>query len=91
MAPLFPLLAQGSDPPLLAALLFLLAGFSALFVGGEGLVRGAAALSVRLRLTPAVIGLTVMALGTSLPERGARCPRWVTHESRAGDPDAKAG
>ena len=62
-----PLLAQADDS-WITAVAFLLVGFGALFVGGEGLVRGAAALAVRLRLTPAVIGLTVMALGTSLPE-----------------------
>jgi cation:H+ antiporter len=36
--------------------------------GGEVLLRGAVSLSVRLRLTPAVIGLTVVAAGTSVPE-----------------------
>ncbi len=42
--------------------LLLLAG------GGEALVRGAVALARRAGLTPSVIGLTVVAMGTSLPE-----------------------
>lgn len=37
-------------------------------VGGEALLRGAVGLATLLRLTPAVIGLTVVAAGTSVPE-----------------------
>jgi cation:H+ antiporter len=36
--------------------------------GGEGLVRGATTLARLAGVTPAVIGLTVVAMGTSLPE-----------------------
>ncbi len=36
--------------------------------GGESRVRGAVGLSLRLRITPAVIGLTVVSAGTSMPE-----------------------
>src|SRR5262245_53158959 len=39
-----------------------------LAVGGETLLRGAVGLASLLRLTPAVIGLTVVAAGTSVPE-----------------------
>jgi cation:H+ antiporter len=39
-----------------------------LAVGGEALLRGAVGLATLLRLTPAVIGLTVVAAGTSVPE-----------------------
>ena len=49
-------------------LLFLLLGLVLLFFGGEGLVRGSAALALRLGLTPLVVGLTVVAFGTSAPE-----------------------
>jgi cation:H+ antiporter len=45
-----------------------LAGLAILAVGGEVLVRGAVALSKKLRVSTAVIGLTVVALATSLPE-----------------------
>lgn len=39
-----------------------------LTVGAEGLVRGSASLAARAGLTPLVIGLTVVAFGTSSPE-----------------------
>lgn len=49
--------------------LFLLClSFLGLFLGAEGLVRGSASLARRLGLTPLVIGLTVVAFGTSTPE-----------------------
>ncbi len=46
----------------------LIAGIVLLYFGAEGLVRGSAALARRLKLTPLVIGLTVVAMGTSMPE-----------------------
>lgn len=48
--------------------LLLLAGFAVLVVGGELLVRGASALSARMGISPMVVGLTVVAIGSSLPE-----------------------
>jgi cation:H+ antiporter len=39
-----------------------------LYFGAEGLVRGSASLALRLGLTPLVVGLTVVAMGTSMPE-----------------------
>ena len=50
------------------ALVAVLAGLAILTLGGEALVRGAAGLALRFGLTPAVIGLTVVAFGTSSPE-----------------------
>lgn len=47
---------------------FMLAGLVLLFFGGEGLVKGSSALALRLGLTPLVVGLTVVAFGTSAPE-----------------------
>jgi cation:H+ antiporter len=43
-------------------------GILFLLLGGEILLRGAVGLATLLRLTPAVIGLTVVAAGTSVPE-----------------------
>ena len=43
-------------------------GLVLLFVGAEGLVRGGAALAIRFGVTPLVVGLTVIAFGTSSPE-----------------------
>ncbi|MDX1439597.1 MAG: calcium/sodium antiporter [Rubricoccaceae bacterium] len=43
-------------------------GIVLLLAGAEGLVRGSAALALRFGLTPLVVGLTVVAFGTSSPE-----------------------
>lgn len=43
-------------------------GIVLLVLGGETMLRGAVGLATILRLTPAVIGLTVVAAGTSVPE-----------------------
>jgi len=48
--------------------LVLLAGFVALYFGADWMVRGAARLQGSLGLSPIVIGLTVVSLGTSAPE-----------------------
>jgi cation:H+ antiporter len=46
----------------------ILLGIALLVGGGEALLRGAVGLATLARLTPAVIGLTVVAAGTSVPE-----------------------
>jgi cation:H+ antiporter len=48
--------------------LFLLAGLALLALGGELLVRGAARIAARFGVSALVIGLTVVAMGTSAPE-----------------------
>jgi cation:H+ antiporter len=50
------------------AFLYLLVGVALLYGGAEGLVRGSASLALRLGLSPLVVGLTVVAFGTSAPE-----------------------
>jgi len=49
-------------------LLFCLVGFLLLYYGAEWLVKGSSSLARRLGITPIVIGLTVVAFGTSAPE-----------------------
>lgn len=53
---------------LLLSLGWIALGIALLVVGGECLLRGAVGLATLLRMTPAVIGLTVVAAGTSVPE-----------------------
>ena len=53
---------------MVATILFFIAGLLLLIGGAELLVRGASALAGRLGMTPLVIGLTVVAFGTSAPE-----------------------
>jgi cation:H+ antiporter len=54
--------------PLALDLLLLLGGTVTLAYSGNRLVDSAAAIAEKARLTPAVIGLTVVAAGTSAPE-----------------------
>ena len=51
----------------LSIILFVV-GIIMLFLGGEGLVKGASRLARILGISPVVIGLTVVAFGTSAPE-----------------------
>ena len=48
--------------------LFCLIGFVMLYYGAEWLVKGSSSLARSLGVTPIVIGLTVVAFGTSAPE-----------------------
>lgn len=50
------------------AIFLLLVGLAILIVGGEFLVKGASSFAKRLGVKPLVIGLTVVAFGTSAPE-----------------------
>ena len=51
-----------------ATLLFLLLGLVLLYFGAEGLVRGSSSMALRLGVSPLLVGLTVVAFGTSAPE-----------------------
>lgn len=52
----------------LIAVIKLLAGFAMLFLGGDWLVDGGVALARRFRISSLVIGMTIVAFGTSAPE-----------------------
>jgi cation:H+ antiporter len=54
--------------PLYALILFCLIGFALLYFGAEWLVKGSSSLARSLGMSPIVIGLTVVAFGTSAPE-----------------------
>lgn len=53
---------------MLVPVILIIVSLLILFVGAEGLVRGGSSLGRRLGLSPLVIGLTVLAYGTSAPE-----------------------
>ena len=53
---------------MLLNIFFLISGLVLLTSGAEGLVRGSASLAMRLGIAPLVIGLTIVAFGTSAPE-----------------------
>ena len=48
--------------------LYIILGFTLLILGAEGFVQGAVSLASRFRVPPLLIGFTIVALGTSLPE-----------------------
>lgn len=48
--------------------LYIIGGLLMLFSGAEGLIRGSTSLALRVGITPLVVGLTVVAFGTSSPE-----------------------
>ena len=52
----------------LEIVLYLVGGLVLLFVGAEGLIRGSSNLAIKIGITPLVVGLTVVAFGTSTPE-----------------------
>jgi len=49
-------------------ILFLVCGFVLLGVGAEMLVSGSSKLAIRLGIPPLIVGLTIVAFGTSAPE-----------------------
>ena len=53
---------------MLIPILLLVIGFVALILGANWLVDGATSVGVRAKLSPLIIGLTIVAFGTSLPE-----------------------
>lgn len=53
---------------MLEIILSLIGGLVIMLVGAEGLVRGASALALKVGISPLVVGLTVVAFGTSSPE-----------------------
>ena len=52
----------------LIPILLLAVGFVALILGANWLVNGATSIGIRAKLSPLIIGLTIVAFGTSLPE-----------------------
>lgn len=59
---------QAETLPTWKSCLFLVGGLIGLVLGGEAIVRGAQNIALQMGVSEAVIGLTVVALGTSLPE-----------------------
>ena len=55
------------------ALLLIIGGLVGLVVGGEVIVKSATSIAQSLGVSDAIIGLTVVALGTSLPELATSC------------------
>jgi cation:H+ antiporter len=59
--------------PAWKALLMIVGGLVGLVIGGEVIVKSATSIAQSLGVSDAIIGLTVVALGTSLPELATSC------------------
>lgn len=66
---------------ILLNLLFLVLGMVLLIKGADFFVRGASAIAKRLKVPAMVIGLTVVALGTSLPELSVSIASAIKHSA----------
>ena len=53
---------------ILKSIIFLLIGFAGLVIGGNLIVKGAVEIALMIGLSERVIGLTIVSIGTSLPE-----------------------
>ncbi len=53
---------------MLITIILLIIGLIVLIAGGDYLVRGASSIALRIHLSPLVVGLTIVAFGTSAPE-----------------------
>ena len=54
--------------PIAAVILLLAVGFAFLVIGAEFFVEGSSSIAKKLKVPPIIIGLTIVAMGTSLPE-----------------------
>ena len=76
--------AASSQPSAISprrAIALMLGGFVGLVVGGELIVKSAVDIATRMGVSEAVIGLTVVALGTSLPELATSVIAAAKHNS----------
>ena len=53
---------------MILTIVYLIIGLIILIVGGDLLVRSSSAIACKLSLSPLIIGLTIVAFGTSAPE-----------------------
>ena len=67
--------------PVRRALALMVGGFVGLVVGGELIVKSAVDIAMRMGVSEAIIGLTIVALGTSLPELATSVIAATKHNS----------
>lgn len=81
-----------SEPHIALAVVFVVVGFYVLIRGADFLVEGGVSIAKRHGMQPAVIGATIVAFGTSLPELvvtlGSCLKAWQL--GQMGDPDGPA-
>jgi len=70
-----------SPSRLIRPILLIIVGLIGLVLGGEAIVRSATSIAHLLGVSDAIIGLTIVALGTSLPELATSCVAAAKHNS----------
>ncbi|MCQ2335519.1 MAG: calcium/sodium antiporter [Paludibacteraceae bacterium] len=76
-----PVEGNAKSKGLFFSLVLVLLGLLGLTIGGECCVKSAVAIATQLGVSEAVIGLTIVALGTSLPELATSCMAAAKHNS----------
>ncbi|MEE2600272.1 MAG: sodium:calcium antiporter, partial [SAR324 cluster bacterium] len=67
-------------PELMLITIYILGGLVLLFFGADWLVKGATTLALNLGLSPLIVGLTIVALGTSVPEALVSVKAAIDHQ-----------
>jgi len=70
---------NATSKSLICSILLILVGLVALVIGGEAIVRSATSLATIMGVGDEIIGLTIVALGTSLPELATSCVAAYKH------------
>ena len=65
-----------NSSPLILVLVFLVIGFVFLMKGADFFVEGSSGIAKKLKVPSLIIGLTIVAMGTSLPECAPQKPPW---------------
>ena len=64
-----------NQSPFALVLVFLVIGFVLLIKGADFFVEGSSSIARKLKVPSIIIGLTIVAMGTSLPETASQCNR----------------
>jgi cation:H+ antiporter len=70
-----------NQAPMIVVLLLLVAGFALLIKGADFFVEGSSSVAKRFRVPSVIIGLTVVAMGTSLPETAVSVTASITNNN----------
>ncbi len=70
-----------NQAPIIVVVLLLVAGFVFLIKGADFFVEGSSSVAKRFHVPPVVIGLTVVAMGTSLPETAVSVTASITNNN----------
>ena len=70
-----------NSSPLILVLVFLVIGFAFLMKGADFFVEGSSSIAKKLKVPSIIIGLTIVAMGTSLPETAVSVTASLVHNN----------